>query len=52
MFGDAEDDNVVVHTSSFNVQCSFFKFSVLFNDTVHFFFFFFWAEGGSVFTKH
>lgn len=43
MFGDAEDDNVVVHASSMNVQCSSFNFSVLFNDTVHF-----W--GGSVFT--
>lgn len=43
MFGDAEDDNVVVHASSMNVQCSSFNFSVLFNDTVHFL-------GGSVFT--
>lgn len=36
MFGDAEDDNVVVHASSMNVQCSSFNLSVLFNDTGHF----------------
>ena len=37
MFRDAEEDNVVVHASSLNVQCGFFHFSVFFNDSVHFF---------------